>query len=45
MIKKTKSGYKVTSEGGKNLSKSNLSKKQAEQRLAQVELFKHHPKK
>lgn len=44
MIKKTKSGYKVTSESGKNLSKPNLSKKQAVKRLQQVEYFKHHPK-
>jgi len=41
MIKKTKSGYKVTSEKGKNLSKGNLSKGQAEKRLEQVEYFKH----
>lgn len=44
MIKKTEGGYKVTSEGGKNLSKSNLSKGQAEKRLAQVEYFKHKKK-
>lgn len=44
MIKKTSSGYKVVSEGGKNLSKPNLSKKQAVKRLKQVEYFKHHPK-
>ena len=43
MIKKTSEGYKVTSEGGKNLSKPNLSKGQAEKRLEQVEWFKHHP--
>lgn len=41
MIKKTKSGYQVKSEGGKNLSKPNLTKKQAEHRLKQVEYFKH----
>lgn len=41
MIKKTKTGYKVTSEEGKNLSKGNLSKKQAVKRLKQVEYFKH----
>lgn len=41
MIKKTKSGYKVTSEGGKNLSKPNLTKGQAVKRLRQVEFFKH----
>jgi hypothetical protein len=45
MIKKTPSGYKVTSEKGKNLSKPTLSKAQAEKRLKQVEWFKHHPKK
>jgi hypothetical protein len=45
MIKKTKSGYKVTSESGKNLSKENLSKEGAEKRLRQVEYFKHNPKK
>lgn len=41
MIKKTPKGYKVTSEKGKPLSKSNLTKAQAEHRLAQVEMFKH----
>ena len=41
MIKKTGSGYKVTSEKGKNLSKPNLTKKQAVKRLQQVEYFKH----
>lgn len=44
MIKKTKSGYVVKSEKGKNLSKKNLSKAEAHKRLAQVEWFKHHPK-
>ena len=44
MIKKTASGYKVVSESGKNLSKPNLSKGQAEKRLAQIEWFKHHKK-
>ena len=43
MIKKTSQGYKVTSEGGKNLSKPNLSKVQAKKRLAQVEYFKSLP--
>lgn len=43
MIKKTSQGYKVTSEEGKNLSKPNLSKGQAEKRLKQVEWFKKHP--
>lgn len=41
MIKKTNSGYKVVSESGKNLSRSNLTKGQAEKRLRQVEYFKH----
>lgn len=41
MIKKTKSGYEVTSEKGKPLSKKNLSKGQAKKRLQQVEYFKH----
>ena len=44
MIKKTKTGYKVTSEKGKNLSKSNLSKKEAVKRLKQVEYVKNHEK-
>lgn len=41
MIKKTKSGYQVKSESGKNLSKPNLTKKQAVKRLKQVEYFKN----
>lgn len=41
MITKTKSGYQVKSESGKPLSKPNLSKAQANKRLAQVEYFKH----
>ena len=44
MIKKTKSGYKVTSESGKNLSKKDLTKGEAEKRLKQVEYFKHKKK-
>lgn len=44
MIKKTPSGYKVTSEKGKNLSKPNLSKAGAVKRLRQVEYFKHQGK-
>lgn len=40
MIKKTKKGYKVTSEAGKPLSKDNLSKGAAVKRLEQVEYFK-----
>lgn len=42
MIRKTKSGYVVKSEGGKNLSKKTLTKDQAKKRLAQVEYFKSH---
>jgi len=43
MIKKTTQGFKVTSESGKkNLSKSNLTKAQAEKRIRQVEYFKTH---
>lgn len=41
MIKRTNQGFQVKSEGGKNLSKPNLTKAQAEKRLAQVEFFKH----
>ena len=40
MIVKTKSGYQVKSESGKPLSKPNLTKAQAQKRLAQVERFK-----
>ena len=40
-IRKTKSGYQVKSEGGKNLSKPTLTKEGAEKRLRQVEYFKH----
>ena len=43
MIKKTSKGYVVVSEnGGKRLSKPNLSHAAAEKRLKQVEYFKHH---
>lgn len=41
MIKKTSQGYQVKSESGKNMSKPNLSKQEAEKRLKQVEYFKH----
>lgn len=44
MIKKTKSGYKVTSHSGKNLSKPNLSHGEALKRLAEIEYFKHKKK-
>lgn len=40
MIVKTQKGYVVKSESGKPLSKPNLTKQQAEKRLAQVEKFK-----
>ena len=40
MITKTKKGYQVKSESGKNLSKPNLTKEQAKKRLKQVEHFK-----
>lgn len=42
VIKSTDKGYKVTSESGKNLSKPNLTKEQAEKRLRQIEWFKTH---
>lgn len=41
MIKKTSQGYQVKSESGKNLSKPNLTKGQAEKRVKQVEAIKH----
>lgn len=41
MIRKTKSGYKVLSEKGKNLGGPYKSKAAAEKRLRQVEYFKH----
>jgi hypothetical protein len=41
MIRKTKAGYKVLSEGGKNLGGPYTTKKAAEKRLRQVEFFKH----
>lgn len=44
MIKKTPTGYKVTSEKGKNLSKPTLSKPAAVKRLQQIEYFKHKKK-
>lgn len=40
MITKTKQGYQVKSEKGKNLSKPNLTKAEAQKRLKQVEHFK-----
>ena len=40
MIKKTSQGHQVVSESGKPLSKPDLSKKEAQKRLQQVEYFK-----
>ena len=41
MIVPSGKGYRVKSEGGKNLSKPGLTLRQARARLAQVERFKH----
>lgn len=41
MIVKTKTGYQVKSESGKPLSKPNLTKEEANKRLAQIEFFKN----
>ncbi len=41
MIRKTKEGYKVLSEKGKNLGGPYKSKAEAQKRLRQVEYFKH----
>lgn len=40
MIRKTKQGHQVVSEGGKALSSPDLSKEEAKKRLQQVEAFK-----
>jgi hypothetical protein len=40
MIKKTSKGYQVVSEKGKPLSKPNLTRKEAEKRLSEIEYFK-----
>lgn len=45
MIRKTPKGYQVVSHEGKPLSKPNLTKAEAEKRLAEVEMFKHMHKK
>jgi hypothetical protein len=45
MIKKTAKGFQVKSESGKNLSKPNLSKREAQRRLEQVEFFKQKGKR
>lgn len=44
MITKTGNGYQVKSEGGKNLSKPDLTRQAAIRRLAQVEAFKRKSK-
>ena len=44
MIVKTSKGYVVKSESGRNLSKPLPTRKQAEKRLAQVEMFKNKKK-
>jgi hypothetical protein len=41
MIRKTKEGYRVLSEKGKNLGGPYKSKAEAAKRLKQVEYFKH----
>lgn len=41
MIRKTKGGYRVVSESGKNLGGPYKSKSAARKRLQQVEYFKH----
>lgn len=41
MIVKSGKGYKVKSEGGKNLSRTLPTRAAAEKRLRQVEYFKH----
>ncbi len=40
MIVKTKTGYQVRSESGRNLSADDLTEDEAHARLAQVEAFK-----
>lgn len=40
MIVKTSKGYQVKSEKGKNLSKPNLTKPEAQKRLKQIEFLK-----
>ena len=44
MIKKTPQGYLVLSEKGKKLGGPYKSKKKAQERLKQVEYFKHRKK-
>ena len=40
MLKRTSKGWQVKSESGKNLSKPNLTKEEAEKRLSEIEYFK-----
>ncbi len=42
---KTSKGFQVKSESGKNLSKDNLTKAQADKRLQDIEMFKAMDKK
>jgi hypothetical protein len=42
MIRKTKDGYRVLSERGKNLGGPYRTREEAARRLRQVEFFKHH---
>lgn len=44
MIKPTARGFAVFSEKGKPLSKPDLTKKEAQKRLGQIEWFKAHKK-
>jgi len=41
MIRKTSQGHQVVSKSGKQLSKPNLTKSQAQARLRQVEYYKN----
>ena len=41
MVVKTSQGYQVLSEKGKPLNKPNLTRKQAEKRLAQIHYYKN----
>ena len=41
MIRKSKDGYRVVSEKGRNLGGPYATKAEAEKRLRQVEFFKH----
>jgi len=41
MIRKVDGGYKVVSEKGKNLSRVYKTRKEASERLREIEYFKH----